>query len=732
MPYLASNQDARQQEQFKTAMMGAAVVFGAAAIGAGSLSKLAKKTSASFSDTSRPGIAKKLYNNYGKLDDGVISGLNVRNNSDIAEQQMKRYKMGKTITGKDRLYRKDAGLFESFKDNYLNKDVRAFNQTIGDYKKGNFGNDVYGKSKASLYNDLYDRTQKAGIGMNSSELSGLTNDIYKSDAVSKLRPDGWSMDDDVAFTNQLWRDEQGATRRYRSPRGSAKAGRTSGNMDLAKTDDVKRNDIARAGERKMRADDVKRIERAQLKAQPGDPLASKKPGGIKAENDRRKAIREANMNTINQSQNELTSAIGKATPVAGAEPITATRPNSTGKFERPQARTKAGKGSHKASWQPGTKALESDSQLVKDLENIRQYRQQLDARGPRRGYKDRIGPVEDMDKLEARALNDSQDRELRINRLNQSMEWLGTDLKAKTGYNNDVRTPFTDKVKSAPEEPIYGPTKTNASKIPNQNTEPKQRTRKNTNKTSKYLNDAIANVSSAIDGLSFLGGKKRIFGSMIDSDFKKSGDVDQLIRDVRKEYFSPQKPVTKIGGNSNIHDVVNADPEYKNSPEGIKNRKRSMQQRQDRKELAQLLDNNAMEKGNSEDWALKRFAGTDENDLVPIFHGGSDKTINKMLTHGKGYQTLNDMQQGATISKQGLMAHSQTPQATMKYTGRGEGSPAVLSGMIPRKYLVANNLTDEFSVPQKHFDKIQNRQIHRPGDKQYDEWYKQFWGTERS
>lgn len=341
---MASNQDVRQQETFKTALMGAAVLFGGAALGAGAINKLAKNTNLGGGLSSTK-IAKKLYGDHSNLDNKIISSFASRSNADIAENQMKRYAVGKSMLGKDRVYRKDASLIDSFKDNYLNKDVKRFNQTIGDYKKGNFGNDVFGKSKGSLYNDLYQQTEKAGVGLNSKELTKLTDNIYNSNDVAKLRPANWSLEDDINFTNKIWNDEARSGRGY--SRGKPMAHRTSGDMSSVPYYSKKRAEEsatrarAEAGEKAMRERDNKRIERAQLRQQPGDPLAdpNRKNRILRMQEEKRLA-----------NKNEYLKEI----------------PSVAGQFEKPTAKTKRGRGSGAGRRKKNEPASKSN---VKEYEN---------------------------------------------------------------------------------------------------------------------------------------------------------------------------------------------------------------------------------------------------------------------------------------------------------------------------------------------------------------------------
>lgn len=201
MPYLASNQDVQQQEGFKTALMSAAVLFTGAALGAGYLAKSGINLGGGATGKS---VAKNLYGG-NKIASDALSNIKVRNASDIAEGGMTKYALGKNWLGKDRLYSKNENLLGRFKDNHLNRELRSFNKTLGDYRKGNFGNDIYGKSKLSLYQDLYDKTEAAGFGVTTKDLQKATNNIHNSKQNAAIRKaKNWSADDDVRLSNSIW------------------------------------------------------------------------------------------------------------------------------------------------------------------------------------------------------------------------------------------------------------------------------------------------------------------------------------------------------------------------------------------------------------------------------------------------------------------------------------------------------------------------------------------------
>ena len=111
-------------------------------------------------------------------------------------------------------------------------------------------------------------------------------------------------------------------------------------------------------------------------------------------------------------------------------------------------------------------------------------------------------------------------------------------------------------------------------------------------------------------------------------------------------------------------------------------------------------------------------------ELVPIIHGGNDKTINAFMNKEWGYGTLQDMPMpnAQKNSNQGIMVHSSYPDRADMYATRafhGDAEPSVLMGMVPRKYLYENDISDEFSMPTWFGDKIQNPKIIKQSDPEY-------------
>ena len=319
MPYLASNQDAAQQDGFKTAMMGAAVLFVGAAVGASYLPKMS-----GFGTTKR-GVANKLYGRgaTGALGNAV-ENISVRNAKDIAESGMTQYALGKNWRGKERIYSKNESLLGRMKDNYLNKDVRAFNKTLKQYQKGNFADPMYGKSKMSIYQDLYDRTEAGGIGLTSKDLVEATNNIHGSKQnVAMRKAQGWSNEDDMRLTQALWGDYSGpasgasshmmntaydeawrANRQLEQFTPEAQAKREARAIAKDRSGDPydPSNHEARLAERRARAQEMKskRAERAIAKENT-DPLAQPgREGRILRMQEQKERDKEFRRTTYNQ------------------------------------------------------------------------------------------------------------------------------------------------------------------------------------------------------------------------------------------------------------------------------------------------------------------------------------------------------------------------------------------------------------------------------------------------
>ena len=233
MPYLASNQDVKEQNLWGYALAGAGLVLGAAAIGgAMSQRKLTKSMKQRYT---KGDVVKDLYGKSAK--DVYISkegwdNLGARNfkmeNRKVVDQATgetkkvwdfangtNRYNAGKTLTGKPKMVRTDGNFIQNAWTNYTDKDLRMFNKELKDIYKGKTtgADDIYSKSKLSLYQHLNESSKS--LNTNTKELGKLVDDIYGSKANTKIRnvgmPPGQSggVASDIDITNKVWGEQFG-------------------------------------------------------------------------------------------------------------------------------------------------------------------------------------------------------------------------------------------------------------------------------------------------------------------------------------------------------------------------------------------------------------------------------------------------------------------------------------------------------------------------------------------
>lgn len=279
------------------------------------------------------------------------------------------------------------------------------------------------------------------------------------------------------------------------------------------------------------------------------------------------------------------------------------------------------------------------------------------------------------------------EKEFQINNEADTFDWQGHD---PTSNPSEATDDWTDAYDDYTNSPIIKPPKAPHSK----------------SKWRNYLRQSSSSdeLASRLDSMGI--NKPRLAFS--EARQAKDG-VDTF--DVNKTFdiinLANNEPMTEAKAR-NINDNINIPADERNTPNGIRTRKKNMRTINQSKDPFQAED----------------FLEGDE--LINIIHGGDFNRVKSFANNGNGaYMTNNAMMQDGKISTMGFMFHS-------NFTGRAKGyasmaadktfskGEAVLTGQVPKKYLVANNVGDEYSLPKIHWNKIQNKKIHVPGDESWE------------
>lgn len=176
--------------------MAAAVGVGAVAMGGNALKKMG------IGGYNSGKVAKDLYGKNAKqFSSDVMDNIRVRNANDIAESGMAGFKVVNKKNG-PKVKATGGNPFQNAARTHLDDNVVAFNKKLKDYTNGADG--VYSTSKLSLYDALFDETEKKGIGLTSKQLTGMTNEIYGSAANQNIRGPNYTLANDAEISNSIW------------------------------------------------------------------------------------------------------------------------------------------------------------------------------------------------------------------------------------------------------------------------------------------------------------------------------------------------------------------------------------------------------------------------------------------------------------------------------------------------------------------------------------------------